>query len=158
MNAMNRSAHSPAGRRRIGLPLLALVLLLGGARAQAAGCEALTIRDAHINDAPPGAPAMAGYLTLVNAGDSAVVIDGVSTAAFNSAAFHTMSMHNGVMHMQAESKLVVPAHGELNFAAGGRHLMLVGAKKPLAVGDSAVVTLHCGATHTDLTLPVQALQ
>jgi copper(I)-binding protein len=44
--------------------------------------------------------------------------------------------------MAPETRIPLPAGGEVRFAPGGRHLMLIGLKRPLHPGDRVPATLH----------------
>jgi copper(I)-binding protein len=46
-----------------------------------------------------------------------------------------------MMHMQKIEKVVVPAHGKLEFSPGADHLMLKNLKKKLNAGDHVVLKL-----------------
>ena len=45
------------------------------------------------------------------------------------------------MRMAPEARVPVPAGGQVSFAPGGRHLMLIGLKRPLKLGDKVPATL-----------------
>lgn len=120
-------------------PLLALLLLLSGCGKNGAPA----IADAWIRSAPPGAP-MAGYLELRNPGDQPLRCDGASSEAFDSVELHRSVVQDGMSRMLHGQVAELPPGGRLRFEPGGYHLMLFGARQPLANGDSAVILLHCG--------------
>ena len=70
---------------------------------------------------------------------------------------HTMSMDGDVMRMRAVPALVIPAGGHVDLAPGdGYHLMLIGLKRPLKVGDRVPLTLtFANAGHVDVEMPVR---
>jgi copper(I)-binding protein len=82
-----------------------------------------------------------GYLTLVNHG-KADTLTGVETPVAQKVEMHASSMAGGVMRMSQEQSLPLPAGGQISFAPGGRHLMLIGLKTSLKSGDRAPATLH----------------
>ena len=106
---------------------------------------------------PTGAIAGAGYLTVTNTGKSPDRLVGGSTAAADKLEIHEMSMTDGVMRMRQVSGGLTIAPGQtLALKPGGYHLMFIGLKKPLKVGDhvAAILTFE-KAGSLRLDLPVQ---
>lgn len=89
----------------------------------------------------------AGFVTLVNHGKADALV-GVETPAAASVELHASSMSGGVMSMARETRVALPAGGQVSFAPGGRHIMLVGLKQALRTGDRVPATLRfaSGAT------------
>jgi copper(I)-binding protein len=89
----------------------------------------------------------AGYVTLVNHGkaDALVAVDMPDAQKVE---MHASSMAGGIMKMTPDARTPIPAKGQVSFAPGGRHLMLIGLKRPLKVGDRVAATLKfaSGAT------------
>lgn len=83
----------------------------------------------------------AGYLVLVNEGPADALV-GVESPIARKVEMHVADMSGGVMRMKAEDRVAVPAGGRVIFAPGGRHLMLIGLKKPLRQGERAPATLR----------------
>ena len=54
---------------------------------------------------------------------------------------HSSSMAGGVMTMQREDRVTVPAGGRTTFGPGAYHLMLIGLTRTLKAGDQAPATL-----------------
>jgi len=126
---------------KIKVLLIAAMMLIAPALASAE----ITVEDAWVRMPPPVADTAAGYLTLRNSGDSDVEIVAVETSAAAKPEFHSMSMHDGMMHMMKMEKVVVPAHGELRFETGGNHLMLTELTGALNAGDHVMLTLKTAA-------------
>ena len=79
---------------------------------------------------------------MTNSGKEADTLTGAETAAAASAELHeTMSMGD-MVHMAPVKVVDVPAGATVSFAPNGRHLMLMGLKKPLHKGEAIAVTLH----------------
>jgi|KBSSwiStaDraftv2_1062776.scaffolds.fasta_scaffold41767_2 copper(I)-binding protein len=122
--------------RFIAAGLAALLLQSTAARA------APVLQALHPWSRPAAAGATgAGYLTLVNKG-SADTLVAVESPVASRVEMHASSMTGGVMRMSPETRVSVPAGGEVRFAPGGRHLMLLGLKKPLKTGDRVPATLR----------------
>lgn len=120
--------------------LRALFLAAGLALATAASAADLRISDAWIRLLPGGAPS-GGYFTVHN--DSAVPVELVDASSPDFA--HTM-MHRTVTsgttsRMEGVERVTVPAHGELRFAPGGYHLMLMQPTAGVKVGGEVTVAL-----------------
>jgi copper(I)-binding protein len=102
----------------------------------------ITVEGAWVRMPPPVADTAAGYLILNNSGDTDINIISVESAAAANPEFHSMSMHDGMMHMMRMESVVVPAHGKLEFSPGGNHLMLKGLKRKLNAGDHVMLKLN----------------
>jgi copper(I)-binding protein len=86
-----------------------------------------------------------GFFTVANAGKTPVVLKRVESAAAAKVEMHQSSMADGVMSMRRQDDgVVVPAGGQLVFAPGGYHLMLLGLKSSQAAGQKVSVTLVFG--------------
>lgn len=129
--------------------LVAPVLLL------LSGCSGdLSIEDAWIRALPPGAGMTAGYLVLSNTASTPVTLTGASSDAFNDVSLHETRVAGGISRMRHIEAFVVPANSTVEFAPGGRHLMLMGPSRSLAEGDKVQITLHF-ADRIDLTLAAE---
>ncbi|WP_176959482.1 copper chaperone PCu(A)C [Mariprofundus sp. KV] len=117
--------------------LLAVLLLFIPSLAAAE----ISVEDAWVRMPPPVADTAAGYLTLKNSGEKDVEVVAVESSAAAKPEFHSMSMHDGMMHMMKMDKVVVPAHGELRFETGGNHLMLTELTGTLNAGDHVMMTI-----------------
>lgn len=115
------------------------------ANPAAAPVSGLTASDAWIREAPPGMPAMGGFVTLHNTGDQDIHCRSASGAAFSRIEFHRSTHENGMSRMLPVEDLVVPAHGTLALQPGGYHIMLFDRNQPLAAGDRVLLTFDCGA-------------
>ena len=108
-----------------------------------AGCaqKQVTIQDAWIRAAPPGADTMAAYLTVHNPTDQAIRITGVDSPWFRRAMIHRTEIHDGVARMVHEAGLDVPPGAHARLEPGGRHIMLVGPDRPVTAGIEVPVSL-----------------
>lgn len=95
----------------------------------------------HIHDAwirlMPGELPSAGYFVLENHTDRTITLTGASTKAFSGAMMH-QSVGGTMRHVHA---IEVAPGGQLRFAAGGYHLMLMPPHDPLQPGDRVLVVL-----------------
>lgn len=109
----------------------------------AVGAEpcAPTIEEAWVRAAPPGATSLAGYLVLRNGCETPIAVTGVESLDFAMPMIHRSVEEGGVAKMRPAGDLTVPAGGELRFAPGGLHLMLMHPERPLREGDVARIRL-----------------
>ncbi|OWT65852.1 copper transporter [Candidimonas nitroreducens] len=106
--------------------------------AQAAPA-AVAVSDCWIRSLPENLPS-GGYFKMTNSGGQEVALTGVQTDAFGMAMLHQTQEKNGMSTMAMVKQVAVPAHGSVNFAPGGYHIMLEKPSKPLAPGMSLPVT------------------
>jgi copper(I)-binding protein len=86
----------------------------------------LSFHEFWLAETPPGAMATAGFARIANTGDSEVTITGAESSACKRIEFHRTDTIDGIARMSQQSRLTVPAGGELELAPGGTHLMLIG--------------------------------
>ncbi len=101
----------------------------------------ITVEEAWVRLPPPVADTAAAYMKIENHGDKDVEITAIETDVAASPEFHSMEMHDGMMHMQKMEKVTVPAHGGISFGPGGNHLMLIGLTRLLKTGEHLMITL-----------------
>jgi copper(I)-binding protein len=153
----------PSRRARAGaLALLALLAAFGHstpALARPHRAAGIRVSDAWTPAPPPGAPTAAGYLTITNTASSPDRLLGGSTPAAAQVQLHSMSTQGGVMRMRplAEGLPIAPG-STVKIQPGGNHLMLVGLKRSLRVGEHIPVTLDfakAGKVQTDFVVRPQ---
>ena len=101
----------------------------------------LVLHDPWVRSASPTATVMAAYLRIDNTADLPRILTGVRSANFESVEIHNTVVEDGLARMIHQEQLEVPARGSLTFKPGGYHLMLMGRKAPLNVGDQVELTL-----------------
>ncbi len=105
----------------------------------------VTIAHPYALPTPAGATNGAAYLArLENTGTAAERLLRVSTPIAASAELHTMSVDSGgVMRMREVVAMALAPHTPIHMSPGsGLHLMLIGLKQPLKVGDRFAMTLE----------------
>jgi len=105
---------------------------------------------------PKGAGVGGGYLTITNTGTEPDRLVGGSTDIASRFEVHEMSMDNGVMKMRALAKgLEIKPGQTVEFKPGGYHVMFLGLKKQLMLGEHVKATLQfekAGAVDVDFTV------
>lgn len=132
---------------RRALLTLAATIALGGAVACALGeaDSSLVVDDAwvrpavHLGDSDVNS---AAYMLLRNRAATPDRLVGAASPAARVVEIHRSSLDDGIMRMEHVHAIDIPPRGELRLEPGGYHLMLIGIREPLEVGDSVEITLH----------------
>ena len=112
------------------------------AASPAAGDQAtLILHDPWVRSASPTATVMAAYLRIDNTTDLPRILTGVRSTSFENVEIHNTVVEDGLARMIHQKKLEIPAQGSLTFKPGSYHLMLMGRKAPLHVGEQVELTL-----------------
>jgi copper(I)-binding protein len=85
-------------------------------------------------------PTGGGYLRVINTGSDDRLVSASAPVA-QSVQLHSMLMEGDVMRMREVAAIELPAGQTVDLKPGGWHLMFVGLKAPLAVGQSFPVRL-----------------
>ncbi|HET8710728.1 MAG TPA: copper chaperone PCu(A)C [Spongiibacteraceae bacterium] len=124
----------------------------------AAQPQGITVSNQWMRFIVPSTPA-AGYLTLNNATDKPYVLDGVASSACGELMMHRSVREGGVERMTMEMSVEIPAHGSLDFAPGGYHLMCVAPRDALRPGKTVDVTLHFSdGSELSVDFPVRSMK
>lgn len=123
-----------------------LLVLLTVISSLASAAE-ITVSDAWVREAPPGASAIAAYMVVDNPGTDEQVLTGVSSPVSDNIQMHNMSYTDGVARMEQQLSIAIPAGGQLVFEPGGYHLMIMDPK-PLKAGETVpfILELQDGST------------
>lgn len=103
--------------------------------------DGVSISHAWIRLLPGDLPA-GGYFVLDNRTDHTVTLTGISAKGFNRAMMHRSMESGGQESMVHVGSLDVPPGGQLRFAPGGYHIMLMPPHEALKVGDRVPVTFE----------------
>ena len=136
--------------RRRTLPAAALAVAAVAAPSAAGLAHAhefragdIEIGHPHAPAPPPGAPSVAGYMTLVNEGDEPDRLLGATARFAGRVELHSTTMDGDVARMRMlETGIEIPGGASVPLAPNGTHLMFVDPAPGLAVGDELPVTLH----------------
>lgn len=90
-----------------------------------------------VGTARPGA----AYVTIINTGKTDDALIGIKTTVARKVHIHRTVREGGIMRMVPVERLSIPAGGRAVLQPGGTHLMLMGLKAPLELGDTFDVTL-----------------
>jgi len=102
----------------------------------------LTIRDAWARSARIGGNG-AAYFIIDNKTATNDTLLSVSSEIAAATEIHmSMGDDNGVMSMQMQKSIPVPARSQVEFKPGGLHVMFVSLTRNLQVGDTIIITLN----------------
>ena len=98
------------------------------------------------------------YFILTNPNDSPDNLIDANTDTADMVEIHLSKMDSaGVMTMERQDLIVIPANEELEFSPGGLHVMLISLLRDLAPGDSFPLTLNF-QNAGDITVEVEVRQ
>ena len=129
-------------------------ILLLGACDTAAG---ITVQDAWARPAAQGGNG-AVYFLVQNHSTSADELVGITSEIAEAVEMHESKLDGDVMQMKQVMSIPVKGKESIEFGAGGLHVMLIGIKQELKVGDEFQITLQFQAQgDITLTVPVQEM-
>jgi len=114
--------------------LLALAAAMSTASAHEFKSGDLSIGHPYARPTAPSQPTGGGYLTLTSKGRADRLLS-ASTPIAREVQLHSMKMDGDVMRMREVDAIDVPADTLVELKPGGFHLMFVGLKEPLKVGQ-----------------------
>jgi copper(I)-binding protein len=139
-----------------------LIFVLMAFSLSACGAEqGIEVRDAWMRPAAQGENG-AIYFVIQNRGSDADTLTGVSSNVAEAVEMHETTfqaeMSGDVMQMQQLDSVPLEPSSELNFEPGGLHVMLVGLKEDLKVGDEVGITMHfANFEDINVTVPVSEM-
>jgi copper(I)-binding protein len=119
----------------------AALMLAASAHAHDYKLGALTVLHPYARFTVPGQTAGGGFLSVENRGAADRLV-GAGAPVCDRVELHTMHMEGDVMRMRQVDGIDLPANKTVELAPGGHHLMLMGLKAPLKVGDKFPLKLH----------------
>ncbi len=119
-----------------------LVLTLGALIASGgASAGDIQVAEAWSRPTPPGIEVGVAYFVIDNRGKDDRLV-GVSSPVARSAELHISRMEGGVMKMEHLDAVEVRSGVPTPFEPSGRHVMLVGLKRPLKAGEAFPLVLN----------------
>ncbi len=119
--------------------LLATSLLLLSANLWAAS---VVVEDAYVRSMPPTQTVTGAFLVFKNSTDSDRAVVSAESDVSDKVELHTHLHEDGVMKMRQVDQIDVPAGGETVLEPGGFHVMLIGLKQPLKLGQMVDIKFY----------------
>ncbi len=138
--------------------VVAVALLTGLAAAAAARAEApsIMVENAWARATVPSVKTGAVYVTIMDHGAPDRLV-AASTPVAGMAELHETIHDGNVMKMRPIDGLAISSQAPVTFSPGGYHIMLMGLKQPLKVGETFPLSLKFQNAGTiDTTVTVQA--
>lgn len=127
------------------LALIAPLMVVAAVAACSGSDGTLTLADPWARPGSSGAET-AVYLTVTNAGTATDTLVSASSPGAASVEIHETSTDaSGMMGMHPIDGIEIPAGGSVTLEPGGKHLMVMGLKDDLAVGDTLEMDLVFGS-------------
>ena len=102
----------------------------------------ITVSDAWVREAPPGAAMLAAYMKIHNSGTTKRILTGVDSPRFDHVMLHKSVVMNGIAKMLHQDTIEIPPGGTLMLQPGSFHLMMTAPEKPLQRGQCVEFVLH----------------
>lgn len=84
----------------------------------------------------------AGFLSIQNYGKTPDRLVAIKSSISDDVQVHTMTMEGGVMRMrELKNGLTIPPGGEVKLQPGAEHIMFMGLKGPIKLGEDFTATL-----------------
>ncbi len=116
-----------------------LVFVLVACQPQPIGSQ-IEVQEPWARSSPAGVNNGAAFMVLVNSGSEDDTLIGATSPAAAAVEVHQTTMENDVMKMMPLEVVLIPAQGQVEFAPGGYHVMLIGLVEPFVVGDTFEIT------------------
>ncbi|MBP6176927.1 MAG: copper chaperone PCu(A)C [Anaerolineales bacterium] len=135
---------------------LAIVLLVSACGAKGTEGTDIETHDAWARSAMKDGNG-AAYMLLHNHTEEGDALVGASSDVATATEIHLSQMKaDGTMEMLQQESIDMPADFELELKPGSYHIMLIGLKQDLKVGDEIQITLHF-KNHEDVTVTVPVM-
>jgi hypothetical protein len=136
---------------------IALIFILLHLFSSAYAHQQVSVDNAWVRSAPPGADVLAAYMVIRNESEETRVLTEVSNRTFERIEIHKTEMHEGMMKMIPQDSLSIPPGGSVTLEPGGFHLMLIGPKSVPKEGEEVDLLLKFSNGHSQrIKVPVKA--
>lgn len=119
----------------------AVALTTSSALFAQSASESIMAHDPYVRAMPPGQPNSGAFMTFKNSDGSAHAVVEASSPVAHAVELHTHLHENGMMMMRRIDKIDIPANGETVLKPGGQHIMFIGLRRDLKVGQNVPLTL-----------------
>ncbi len=117
-----------------------LLLVAAASAVTSSAYAAPTVQGAWSRPAAKGGVGV-GFMTMANASGKPDSLVAVESPAAREVQIHQSSVSGGMASMRPVTAVPIAVGAKVVFAPGGYHLMFLGLKRPLSVGDTLAGTL-----------------
>lgn len=119
----------------------AIALTASSALFAQTASESVMVHDPFARAMPPGQPNSGAFMTFKNMDSTPHAVVEAQSPVSKVVELHTHVHEAGMMKMRRIDKIDIPANGETVLKPGGLHVMFIGLKHDLKVGQKVPVTL-----------------
>lgn len=102
----------------------------------------ISVHDIRARPSLGAAKNSAAFFVIENKGSKAKKLINVQSDVAKRVELHTHLKENGIFKMRPIESIPVPAHGKAELKPGGHHVMLIGVKSKLKIGDKFMLKLN----------------
>jgi len=117
-----------------------IIVLLFGSFAILSALS-IEVKEPYARATPPNTPNSAAFMTLENKTNKDISLIEVRSDIAQSTELHTSDIKDGVRKMYRVEKVDIPANSSTILKPGGFHVMFIGLKKALEVGETIDINL-----------------
>ncbi len=130
--------NAAAGILSLALPILCLA---AGTPPEPTQARVAKVEAAWVRWLPANVP-LAGFATITNPSDRAIVLTAASSPAFQDVSIHRTIQIGGGVQMAPVDAITIAPHSTVDFAARGFHFMLMRSRVPLDSQRAVPITLR----------------
>lgn len=102
----------------------------------------IIVEDSYVRHMPPTQTVTGAFMVFKNTTGSDLAVVSAESDVADKVELHTHLHEDGVMKMRQVDKIEVPAGGATVLEPGGLHVMLIGLKQPLELGQMVEIKLN----------------
>lgn len=120
--------------------------------------DKVVVDDPYVRAVPPGQPNSAAFMVLKNTSNKATAVVNAKSDVSKVVELHTHTHENGMMKMRRIPQIDLAANSDTQLKPGGLHVMLIGLKQDLKVGQKVDIELEfADGSKTAISAPVRKI-
>jgi len=102
----------------------------------------VSIIDTKVLAPMPGSTVGVAYFTIQNESDDAIIVNRIDSPQYSDVQMHETIIEGGVSRMRPVKSFQVEPASSVEFAPGGKHLMLMSPTTNVAAGSAVTLQIH----------------
>lgn len=102
----------------------------------------VTITNVKILAPIPGSSASVAYFTINNRGDTSITVDRIDSPQYDNVEMHETTLDDGISRMRPIESFQVDPSSSIEFAPGGKHVMLMRPTANIVPGSSVALEFN----------------